>query len=211
MIGRNGSALRRLPHSTGRRLGASLAKRRWRQEERELLAWQGKASAFHVIGTSVGAFAADAFVTSYVTASMERDQWVPDQMKGARGESTAHAVRSIHRAAERTTVQRVGPGQLWPLCRLCRAYYEYGRSCTLYERADQGLLCPGCDEREARKEFKPPNTGNFFNDLGARFLLGHNWPMGWYARTLEVELDTNGRVMIPSHQDLPRGEVLTID
>ena len=192
----------------GRKLGAALR----RQEERELLAWQGQGlRSLHVIGTSVGAFAADAFVTSYVTASMERDQWVPDPMKGARA---------------RVRLTLCDPFTARPSERLYKGWGvdNFGLYADFAEHImntddpvpSTNVPTKGCyvldvTKAEARKEFKPPNTGNFFNDLGSRFLLGHNWPMGWYARTLEVELDTNGRVLIPSHQDLPRGEVLMID
>ena len=42
-------------------------------------------------------------------------------------------------------------------------------------------------------------------------LLGyHNWPMGYMARHYETLLDGAGKVVVPSHADLPRGAVTRV-
>ena len=37
-----------------------------------------------------------------------------------------------------------------------------------------------------------------------------DWPMGYMARHYETELDSDGRVFVPSHEQLPRGVVNTV-
>lgn len=61
-----------------------------------------------------------------------------------------------------------------------------------------------------RRQFPPPNTGNFLADLGLRALGYHNWPIGYVARHYETVLDETGQVVLPSHDQLPRGTVYKV-
>ena len=61
-----------------------------------------------------------------------------------------------------------------------------------------------------RAAFPPPNSGNFLQDLGLRLLGYHNWPIGYLARHYETVLDAKGRVVLPSHAELPRGAVVRV-
>ena len=61
-----------------------------------------------------------------------------------------------------------------------------------------------------RAAFPPPNSGNFLQDLGLRLLGYHNWPIGYLARHYETRLYANGDLVVPSHEELPRGSVFKV-
>jgi len=61
-----------------------------------------------------------------------------------------------------------------------------------------------------RSAFPPPSTGNWLSDLGLRLLGYHNWPIGYLARHYETKLDSNGKLIIPSHEELPRGRTVRV-
>ena len=181
----------------GRKLGAALR----RQEERELLLRGGEGiRTLHVIGTSVGAFAADAFASAYVAAA-------------ATTESKARAKVRLTLCDPFTARPGESLGDGWGL-------QNFGRDADYAEHLlntddivpSTNVPVLGCYVRDVtrsalRRSFSAPNTGKLLNDLGARFLLGHNWPMGFLARTLEVDVDERGHIITPSHDEYPRGVV----
>ena len=66
----------------------------------------------------------------------------------------------------------------------------------------------GCVERKA---FPPPEkTGDFVYDLILKSLGYHSWPMGYVARHYQTTLDAEGKLVLPSHDDTPRGTVVKV-
>jgi len=61
-----------------------------------------------------------------------------------------------------------------------------------------------------RKAFPPPErTGDFVTDFVLSALGYHNWPLGWLAQHCETVV-ADGRVVLPSHDVLPRGAVAQV-
>lgn len=66
----------------------------------------------------------------------------------------------------------------------------------------------GCEER---KDFSLWGvTGNWLQDIGLVLLGYHNWPMGYMARHYTLQLDDEGYVAHPTHDDCPRGRVVRV-
>lgn len=161
--------------------------------------------SLHVVGTSAGSFAADACCSSYV-AACERD----------------HAGRL--RGAVRLTLAD-------PFAAREGASFQAGRGAQLFGRdadfAEHYLntddivpntkvplpLCVSYDVTGSaeRKAFPPPEkTGDLVYDLILKSLGYHSWPMGYVARHYTTHLDAQGRLVWPSHADLPRGTVVKV-
>ena len=157
--------------------------------------------SLHIIGTSAGSFAADAVVTSYVEA---RD-----------GKSRASVRLSL---ADPFTAKPDAPPNLG------RGAQFFGRSADFAEHilntddpvpnTDVPLpfcYCYDVTAAAARKTFPPPEpTGDFLSDFVLSALGYHNWPLGWLARNCETEVAGDGRVVLPSHDKLPRGAVVRV-
>ena len=61
-----------------------------------------------------------------------------------------------------------------------------------------------------RKAFKPPDpTGDFLTDFVLSALGYHNWPLAWLALHCETVV-RDGKVINPSHEQKPRGEVVRV-
>ena len=62
-----------------------------------------------------------------------------------------------------------------------------------------------------RKSFPPPDkTGDLVYDLIVGSLGGHSWPMGYLARHYETKLGAKGQLLLPSHEEMPRGAVVRV-
>ncbi len=164
----------------------------------QLAAEAGALRSLHVIGTSVGGFAADATVSAYVGALEGRNR------------------ARVHLTLTDPFTSRGNLKEGWGMRNFGRTadYAEhYLNTDDLVPSTNEPLpLCYVYDVTRCaeRRDFRPPSTGNFLKDLGARALLGHNWPMGYLARHYEVAADADGGATIPSHEDKPRGQVTEV-
>ena len=62
-----------------------------------------------------------------------------------------------------------------------------------------------------RKSFPPPDkTGDLVYDFIVGSLGGHSWPMGYLARHYETKLGAKGQLLMPSHEEMPRGTVVRV-
>ena len=62
-----------------------------------------------------------------------------------------------------------------------------------------------------RKSFPPPDkTGDLVYDFIVGSLGGHSWPMGYLARHYETKLGAKGQLLLPSHEEMPRGTVVRV-
>jgi hypothetical protein len=164
----------------GRRLGKLLA--RANPELRSL----------HVMGTSAGAYPADAMATAYTLATRE----APERAK-------VHATFMDPRTDTRAF--RLGRSADF-------AEHVLNTDDPVPETDDPLPLCYTLDVTGAaeRASFPLPGggaTGSFVTDAYMNFLGYHNWPMGYVARHYKTVLDGNGDVVLPTHEELPRGTV----
>jgi hypothetical protein len=154
----------------------------------------------HIIGTSAGSFAADAMVCAYV------------QAREGRSRATVRLSLADPFAAKADAPPNAGRG----------AQY-FGRSADFAEHIlntddpvpNTDVPLPFCyvyDVTAAaeRREFKPPEpTGDFLTDFVLSALGYHNWPLSWLAKHCETTV-VKGNVVIPSHEQLPRGQVVRV-
>lgn len=162
---------------------------------KQLAADEPPLRSLHVIGTSVGAFAADACVSSFVSEHHDRPRCrvrlsLTDPFT-SRGDLTeGWGLRNFGRTADFAeqifTTDGIVPTTNDPLP-LC--------------------YCLDVTRVAERKTFRRPWTGNLIKDLGAWVLLGHQWPMGYLARRFETVVDADGLIVVPHHDDLPRGTI----
>ena len=154
--------------------------------------------SLHIVGTSVGGFAADACTTAFVksSTSVRCDVHLtltdPFTSRGTLGEGWG--IRNFGRYAD-FAEQIMNTDDFVPStnepCELC--------------------YCVDVTRSKLRREFRPPFTGNIFRDASSWLLLGHNWPMGYLSRTYQTRLDGEGAIILPSHEEFPRGKVVEVD
>ena len=144
-------------------------------------------STVHAIGTSVGAFAADSFCAGYVSAA-------------SAGGARATVRETLCDPFTARPGEALGSG--WGL-------QHFGQSADFAEQImntddvvpSTNVPVPRCyvldvTRSALRRRFRAPDR-----DLMAWLLLGHNWPMGWLARTYEVDVDGSGAIRTPLHSD----------
>ena len=173
-------------------VGASLGK--------SLAANRGLRS-LHIVGTSAGSFAADACCSAYVASA------------GGTKRAAVQLTLADPFAAKEGTSFRAGRGAQF-----------FGRDADFAEHilnTDDVVpntevplpLCYCLDVTGAkeRSTFPPPEkTGDLVYDLIVKSLGYHSWPMGYLARHYETRLDAKGRLLLPSHTDMPRGAVVKV-
>lgn len=171
----------------------------------QALAARGDLRSLHVSGTSAGGFAANECITAYVEAAGSQrattrltlcdpfcaraDEVGSPWDDGLRTSGAKLFGRDADFAEHYLNSDDIVPSTNFPLP-LCYCYDVTGSA-----------------ERSA---FPPPSTGNVFQDIGLRLLGYHNWPIGYVARHYETVLDEKGDVVIPSHDQLPRGMVFKV-
>jgi len=156
----------------------------------------------HVVGTSAGAWPANEMCTAYVKATAERAQGRASVVLSLTDPFTARSDRpladpwgmrhfgeSADFAEQYLNTDDIAPSTNDPLP-LCYCWDVTGAA----ERASFPLPGGG-------------STGNALLDAGMLLLGYHNWPMGYMARHYETRLDSEGRLIVPSHDLLPRGAV----
>ena len=171
----------------------------------QALAARGDLRSLHVSGTSAGGFAANECITAYVEAAGSQrattrltlcdpfcaraDEVGSPWDDGLRTSGAKLFGRDADFAEHYLNSDDIVPSTNFPLP-LCYCYDVTGSA-----------------ERSA---FPPPSTGNVFQDIGLRLLGYHNWPIGYVARHYETVLDEKGDVVVPSHDQLPRGMVFKV-
>ena len=161
--------------------------------------------SLHVCGTSAGAFAANECISAYVDAAgaqraktrltlcdpfcARSDEVGSPWDDGLRTSGARLFGKDADFAEHFLNTDDIVPSTNFPLP-LCHVYDVTGA--------------------KARKDFPPPNTGSFWQDIGLRLLGYHNWPIGYFARTYTTELDGQGQVLMPSHAGKPRGAVVKV-
>ena len=157
--------------------------------------------SLHVVGTSAGSFAASECCAGYVAA------------RGGRARATVRLSLADPFAAALEASPNDGRGAQF-----------FGRDADFAEHLlnrddivpNTNTPLPFCycldvTKTAERKTFPPPDpTGDPFDDLLLRSLGYHNWPLGYLARHYETVLDAKGRVVLPSHAELPRGAVVRV-
>ena len=157
--------------------------------------------SLHVVGTSAGSFAASECCAGYVAA------------RGGRARATVRLSLADPFAAALEASPNDGRGAQF-----------FGRDADFAEHLlnrddivpNTNTPLPFCycldvTKTAERKTFPPPDpTGDPFDDLLLRSLGYHNWPLGYLARHYETVLDGKGRVVLPSHAELPRGAVVRV-
>jgi len=155
--------------------------------------------SLHVIGTSVGAFAADACVSSFVEYREGRPRCrvrltLTDPFTSRGDLSEGWGRRNFGRSADFAehifTSDGIVPTTNEPL---------------------PHCYCLDVTRTVERKSFRPPFTGNIFKDLGTWVLLGHQWPMGYLARRFETAVNEAGEIVVPDHEELPRGKIRLVE
>jgi len=175
----------------GRKLGALLAARA--PELRSL----------HVVGTSAGAWPANELCSSYVKAASGRPR--ATVMLSLTDPFTARSDRPL---ADPWGVRNFG--------RHADFAEQYLNSDDSAPSTNEPLpLCYCYDVTHAaeRASFPLPgggSTGNPLLDAGMMLLGYHNWPMGYLARHYVTLLDSQGQLVMPTHEKLPRGVVNNI-
>jgi len=169
--------------------------------------------SLHVIGTSAGSFAADACATAYIDAASAR--LLPPSNLAREG---------LPRAAVRLTLADPFSALEGASVNGGRGAQFFGRSADFAEHylntddivPNTGVPLPYCycyDVTGAaeRRSFPPPDkSGQPVRDLILRSLGYHNWPLGYFARHYQTEVDARGRLVLPSHVSLPRGALVKV-
>ena len=159
--------------------------------------------SLHVIGTSAGSFASDACCSAYVEACADR---------------------GVPRATVRLSLADPFSAKLGDDKNSGRGAQFFGRTADFAEHIlNRDDPVPNTDvplsycytydvtASAERKTFPDPvKTGDGVQDFIFQSLKYHNWPLEWYARHSETLLDSQGRVRLPSHDDLPRGAVVRV-
>jgi len=171
----------------------------------EALAARGGLRSLHVCGTSAGAFAANEVISAYV---------------GAAGASRAATWLTL---CDPFCARADEVGSPWDDGQRTSGARLFGRDADFaehYLNTDDVVpstnfplpLCHCYDvtSSQERSAFPPPSTGNWLSDLGLRLLGYHNWPIGYLARHYETKLDSNGKLIIPSHAERPRGRTVRV-
>ena len=155
----------------------------------------------HIVGTSAGAWPANELCTAYVESTTGQAQRAtvllsltdPFTARSDRPFADPWGMRNFGRdadfAEQYLNTDDIAPSTNEPLP-LCYCYDVT----TAAERASFPLPGGG-------------STGNALLDAGMMLLGYHNWPMGYLARHYETRLNANGRLIIPTHDELPRGAV----
>lgn len=156
--------------------------------------------SLHIIGTSAGSFAADAMVCAYVEAREGRP-----------------------RAAVRLSLADPFAAKIDAPPNAGRGAQYFGRSADFAEHIintddpvpNTDVPLPYCYVYDVtgaaeRRSFKPPDpTGDFLTDFVLSALGYHNWPLAWLALHCETVV-VDGKVVLPSHEQKPRGEVVKV-
>ena len=191
--------------------------RPWFTQEGSRISWQGqdigrtlgkqlaaeapKLQSLHVVGTSAGAWPSNSLVSSYVATA---------------GPSRAPVILSL---TDPFTARADAFGEPWGE----KHYGEDADFAEHYVNTDDIVpstssplplcYCYDITKCSERKSFPLPGggpTGDALKDVGMKLLGYHNWPMGYMARHYETKLDGQGKVIIPSHKDKPRGAVVQV-
>ncbi len=207
---------------------------------RELAATAPSLRSVHVVGTSAGAWPANECVTAYVDAApATRASAIlsltdPFTARADQGPNLndgwgfrwrtphLHCRRRRRRSLLRSQLRALrvhGPPRT-------PARSNYGASADFaehYLNSDDivpstssplpNCYCYDITKAAERAQFPLPGggpTGSAVKDLGMRLLGYHNWPMGYMARHYETRLDGAGKLVVPSHADLPRGAVTLV-
>ena len=156
-----------------------------------------------IVGTSAGSFAADACCSAYVaSAGSDKKQ----------------------RAAVRLTLADPFAAKEGTSFQAGRGAQYFGKDADFAEHilnTDDIVpntevplpLCYCLDVTGAkeRKSFPPPDkTGDLVYDFIVGSLGGHSWPMGYLARHYETKLGAKGQLLLPSHEEMPRGAVVRV-
>ena len=188
--------------------------------------------SLHVVGTSAGSFAADACCSGYVASCVAAGG---DKQRAAVRLTLADPFAAKEGASFQSGrgAQLFGRCAALPLVRLPREHKvrvptahhasahrdadfaeHYLNTDDIVPNTEAPLpLCAcydvtGCVERKA---FPPPEkTGDFVYDLILKSLGYHSWPMGYVARHYQTTLDAEGKLVLPSHDDTPRGTVVKV-
>ena len=179
--------------SIGRKIGRTLAQR-------------ADLRSLHVCGTSAGGFAANECVTAYVEAA------------GGAKRATTRLTLCDPFCARADEV-----GAPWDDGMRTSGARLFGRDADFAEHylntddivPSTNFPLPQCHVYDVtrsaeRAQFPPPSSGRFMQDVGLRLLGYHNWPIGYLARHHETVLDEQGRVVVPSHAEKPRGAVIAV-
>lgn len=165
-----------------------------------LLASNRNLRSLHVVGTSAGSFAADACCKAYV-----------ENVTGARA-SVRLTLADPFAAREGTSFSQGRGAQFFG------RYADFAEHILntddIVPNTDVPLpLCYCLDVTKSaeRRSFPPPEkTGDLVYDFILKSLGYHSWPMGYLARHYETKLDADGRLITPSHAELPRGTVTKV-
>ena len=156
----------------------------------------------HVVGTSAGAWPANEMCTAYVEAT-----------------TAAHAGRAH---VQLTLTDPFTARHDRPLAdgwggrnfgRDADFAEQYCNSDDIVPSSNEPLAncyCWDVTSAAERRSFPLPgggSTGNPLLDAGMMLLGYHNWPMGYMARHHQTRLDADGALVVPTHEQLPRGAV----
>jgi hypothetical protein len=161
-----------------------------------------KLQSLHLVGTSAGAWPSDACCTSYVASFGIRAH--PPVILSLTDPFTARADAFGEPWGQQHFGERADFAE------------HYVNTDDIVPSTSEPLpLCYCYDVTRARErtDFALPGggrTGSMLKDAGMTLLGYHNWPMGYMARHYETQLDKEGRLIIPSHEELPRGAVAQV-
>ena len=155
----------------------------------------------HVVGTSAGAWPANELCTSYIEAAA-----------GDKQRASVHLSLTdpFTARSDRPLADGWGGRNFGASADFAEHYLNSDDIVPSSNEPLQNCYCWDVTGAAERSSFPLPgggSTGNPVLDAGMMLLGYHNWPMGYMARHYETALDAEGRVVLPSHENLPRGAV----